>query len=138
MFVGNHERQLDPKGRLALPAPYRSYLGTRCYLAYGSDKCIHVVPADTFEEVAREMLEQVKRGEVSRAEMRATAASATELTVDAQGRINLDERAREYAGLTLGSRVVVAGAFDRVEIWEPSRYQTINTAGNAEIAGVEA
>jgi DNA-binding transcriptional regulator/RsmH inhibitor MraZ len=97
-----------------------------------------VVPADTFEEVAREMLEQVKRGEVSRAEMRATAASANELTVDAQGRINLDERAREYAGLTLGSRVVVAGAFDRVEIWELTRYQTINTAGNAEIAGVEA
>ena len=37
--------------------------------------------------------------------------------VDAQGRISIDRALRDFAGLELNTRVVVAGSFDRVEIW---------------------
>ena len=42
MFVGVHERQLDDKGRLALPSAFRALLGDACYLVYGDDRCVDV------------------------------------------------------------------------------------------------
>ena len=135
MFVGVHERQLDPKGRLALPAPFRSRLEPRCYLAFGQDKCVDILTAEAFELVARDALQKVRAGEMDRNQQRALAANTIEVAVDAQGRINLDEKLRDYAGLSLGSRVIVAGSFDRVEIWDPERHVQITDAGTARIAG---
>ncbi len=138
VFVGVHERQLDPKGRLALPAAFRPRLEPRCYLAFGRDKCIDVLTAEAFERVAEEMLEKVRTGEMDRNQQRALAANTLEVTIDAQGRVNLDEKLREYAGISLGSRVVVAGSFDRVEIWDPERHDRNISAGTEQIAGVDA
>ncbi len=137
MFVGVHERQLDPKGRLALPAAFRPRLEPRCYLAFGQDKCVDVLTAEAFESVANEAMEKVRRGEMDRNQMRALASNTIEVTIDAQGRINLDEKLREYAGLSLNTKVIVTGAFDRVEIWEPTRHQRVSQAGTEKIAGVE-
>lgn len=135
MFVGVHERQLDPKGRMALPASFRPRLEPRCYLSIGRDKCVDVLTAEAFEEVARDAVEKVRRGEMDRNQQRAIASNTFEVIVDAQGRINIDEKLREYAGLTLNSKVVVSGSFDRVEIWDPSRHERINEQGLADIAG---
>ena len=112
MFVGAHERQLDPKGRVALPAPYRPRLEPRCYLAFGRDKCVDVLTAEAFEALANEILGKVSRGEVDRNEMRALASNTIEVAVDAQGRVNIEEKFREYAGLDLNSKIVVTGAFE--------------------------
>jgi MraZ protein len=135
VFVGVHERQLDPKGRLALPAAFRPRLEPRCYLAFGQDKCIDVLTAEAFEQVAQEMLDKVRSGEIDRNQQRALAANTIEVTVDAQGRVNLDEKLRDYAGIELNTKVVVAGSFDRVEIWDPSRHERVTTAGTQQIAG---
>ena len=80
-------------------------------------------------------LEKVRRGEVDRTQQRALAASAVEVTIDAQGRINIDEKLRAYAGLTLDSKVVISGSFDRCEIWDPTRHQRVSEAGTAQMAG---
>ncbi len=135
VFVGVHERQLDPKGRMALPAAFRPRLEPRCYLSIGRDKCIDILTAEAFEEVARDTVSKVRSGELDRNQQRALASNTFEVTVDAQGRINIDEKLREYAGLTLSSRVVVSGAFDRAEIWEPTRHQRISDTGISQIAG---
>lgn len=138
MFVGVHERQLDPKGRLALPAAFRPRLEPRCYLAFGRDKCIDVLTAEAFEQVANEMLEKVRSGEMDRNQQRALAANTIEVTIDGQGRINLEEKLREYAGVVLGAKVIVAGSFDRVEIWEPERHDRNISVGTEKIAGADA
>ena len=52
MFVGFHERQLDDKGRLALPSAFRADFGDACYLVYGEERCIDVFPRDAFEDMA--------------------------------------------------------------------------------------
>jgi len=62
-FVGRYERQLDPKGRVALPATFRNRLEPRCYLVLGQDKCISVVTVAVSLAWAEEMTEAVKRGE---------------------------------------------------------------------------
>lgn len=138
VFVGVHERQLDPKGRLALPAAFRPRLEPRCYLSVGLDKCVTVQTVEDFENDAREIVEKAKRGEISREQQRAFAGNAMEANVDAQGRINIDEKLREYAGLELNAKVTVAGSFDRVEIWLPERFDRIAAAGTEQIAGAGA
>ena len=101
MFVGVHERQLDPKGRMALPAAFRPRLEPRCYLSIGRDKCIDILTAEAFEEVARDTVSKVRSRELDRNQQRALASNTFEVTVDAQGRINIDEKLREYAGIGL-------------------------------------
>jgi len=138
MFVGAHERQLDDKGRVALPATYRAHLGEQCYLVKGTDKCVDVVPFDDFEEFGRELIAKVARGELALNRQRALASSAVLATVDKQGRINVDEKLRTYADLTLESQVVVAGNLTRLEIWSPDRYARVDAEGTDDIAGEPA
>ena len=134
-FVGRYERQLDPKGRVALPATFRNRLEPRCYLVLGQDKCISVVTVSVSLAWAEEISLAVKRGEKTRAELRAMAANMVEVQIDAQGRLTLDENLRTFAGLSAGSKVVVSGAFDSVEIWEPNRFARMLATGEGAIAG---
>jgi DNA-binding transcriptional regulator/RsmH inhibitor MraZ len=79
--------------------------------------CVDVLSAEAFEAEAAEVLAKVRRGEMDRNQMRALASNMVEVSIDAQGRINIEEQLRAYAGLSLNSKVVVSGACDRVEIW---------------------
>jgi MraZ protein len=135
LFVGTHERQLDDKGRLALPAPFRSHLGEHCYVAIGQDKCLNVIPADQFESMAEQLMGRVERGEMSMQRQRAVSSSASLVTIDKQGRVSIDDRLREYAQLTTESRVVVTGNFTTIEIWSPDRFERVRELGTSDLAG---
>ena len=135
MFVGAHERQLDDKGRVALPATYRAHLGEHCYLVKGTDKCVEVIPSEAFEQFGRELIAKVDRGELSLNRQRAMASSATLVTLDKQGRVNVDEKLRAYADIALESQVIVAGNLIKLEIWSPERYARIDAEGTDDIAG---
>ena len=135
LFVGTHERQLDDKGRLALPASFRAHLGETCYLSFGTDQCITVVPADEFEQMAVQLMARVERGEISSAQQRVVSASASLVTVDKQGRVNLEEKLRNYAGLQTEQKVLVNGNFTQVEIWAPDVFERIQQEGTSELAG---
>ena len=58
MFVGVYERQLDERGRVALPSAFRSDLGDRCYLFLGEDGCVSVRSEDSFQAEAAELIDQ--------------------------------------------------------------------------------
>jgi MraZ protein len=135
MFVGVHERQLDDKGRLALPSAFRTLLGDSCYLVIGEERCIDVMPRDAFEEMASELMRQARNKEISLNRQRALAHSAALVTLDKQGRVTLDEKMRTYARLSPSSRVVVSGNFDRAEVWSAELYDQIAAAGRGELAG---
>ena len=135
LFVGAFERNLDDKGRVALPGKFREHLGEHCYLAKGHDKCMHVVPASVFESEAARLTARAEAGEISRNEVRALAYSATLVVLDKQGRINVDEQLRTYAELAPGTAITVAGAFDRLEIWSTDRFSQVNTSGTGDLAG---
>lgn len=135
MFVGVHERQLDDKGRLALPSAFRPLLDDSCYLVYGEDRCVNVFARADFERMAGDVMDQVRRGEMTLARQRAVAHSATHVTLDKQGRITIDEKLRSYARLEAGSRVVVSGNLDRAEVWCEDLYERVAAAGRGELAG---
>jgi MraZ protein len=135
MFVGTHERQLDEKGRLALPAPFRAHLGEHCYLVFGDDQCVNVIPSADFESMAMQLIARVEKGELSRQRQRAVSSSAAMVAVDKQGRVMVDDKLRAYAGLTTESRVIVAGNFTKIEIWSPERFELIHELGTSDLAG---
>jgi MraZ protein len=135
VFVGVYERQLDERGRVALPSSYRGELGDHCYLFFGDDGCVSVRSVESFEDEAAELVAKAKRGEVSRNRLRAFASSATQATIDKQGRVTLDARLREHAGLAPQAAVVVLGNIDQIEIWDPDAHRRNETEGQYEIAG---
>jgi MraZ protein len=136
MFFGLHERQLDDKGRVALPAAYRDDLGDRCVLVFGDSRCIEVHAADAFEARAAELRDDVKRGAATMARQRALAHSATLVTVDRQGRITIDERLRDFARIPLSSKVIVTGNIECVELWNDGVYREVADRSSAEMAAV--
>lgn len=77
----------------------------------------------------------MRLGDVSRNQLRALASSAILVTLDKQGRVNVDEQLRDYAGLQLGEPVTVAGSFDRLELWSPQRFTLVNDDGTGDLAG---
>ncbi len=132
MFVGAFERQLDERGRVALPTAFRATIGTEPYLALGPDGCVQVLSAEQFHSDADEMIAGVKNGTVTRQRARAFSASAVKVNVDKQGRVTLEPRLRQHAGLEPQSGVIVLGNLDRVELWEPDRYEAETSAGSDE------
>jgi MraZ protein len=136
MFFGLHERQLDDKGRVALPAAYRDDLGDRCVLVFGDSRCIEVHAADAFEARAAELRDDVKRGAATMARQRALAHSATLVTVDRQGRITIDERLRDFARIPLSSKIIVTGNIECVELWNDGVYREVADRSSAEMAAV--
>lgn len=135
MFVGVHERQLDDKGRLALPSTFRDFLDDRCYLVFGDDRCLNLYSREAFEFTARDVVERVRRGELPISRQRALAHSAANLTIDKQGRITIGDELRQYARLTLGTKVIVAGNLDWAEVWNPEHYERIAADGRGVMAG---
>ncbi len=122
MFIGEYQHSVDPKKRLALPSKFRKELGTRVVVTRGLDKCLFVYPLKTWKELA-EKLGTLPMGESStRSFVRLMLAGAVDSDVDSQGRILLPEYLKEYAGLS--KSVTVAGLFNRLEIWDETKWKT--------------
>ncbi|MEM1335432.1 MAG: hypothetical protein AAGG08_18445 [Actinomycetota bacterium] len=134
MFVGAFERQLDERSRVALPSTFRTSIGPEPYLVLGLDGCVQVLSAEQFGADADELIAGVKDGTVSRQRARAFSSAAVRAKVDKQGRVTLEQRLRDHAGLEPQSPVMVLGALDRLELWEPDRYAHETGSGADEYA----
>jgi MraZ protein len=129
VFVGTHERQLDTKGRVALPASYRSRFDEKVFLAFGKTGCIDAYTPTEFDRMAKEMVAKQERGEADLDEVRALFFNTYEADVDGQGRVVLAAPLRDYAGMALGSPIVVAGAWNHLELWNPEQFAAVNKRG---------
>lgn len=126
MFVGEFDRSVDGNGRITLPAEFREQLGSHCYLTAHPDGFVSVTTVEAFDAKAAELLDKASRGEVTEAAVRKMGKGSNLVSVDKQGRITLDEPNRIHAGIETGGQAKLVGALDRLEIWRPSRYDTIS------------
>lgn len=122
MFIGEYTHSLDDKGRMNLPAKFRRELQQGIVVTRGIDRCLFVYPRDQWEELAAKFAALPISNKQSRAFARLLLAGAWDAEVDSQGRIAVPEYLREYAGLT--KHVVVAGLYNRMEIWDEDKWQT--------------
>jgi MraZ protein len=131
MFLGEHQHSLDAKGRVILPARFRDQLEHGAVMAKALDGCLAVYPRDEFEQVAAKARELAQRGPRERQAARSFAAGAVEIVPDKQGRVAVPQHLREFAGLTRD--VIVAGMFNRIEIWDAQRFRELDREGDASI-----
>ena len=119
-MTGQYAHNIDAKGRLFIPAALRRELGQTFHVTVGQDHCLSVFSDESWAAFM-DKLKELSYNEVKK--LRALFAYAADCEPDAQGRILLPAKLREYAGLT--KEVVVVGSFDRVEIWNAQRWAEI-------------
>lgn len=133
MFVGTFEHSLDDKGRVVLPSTFRSQLADRGFLSQFGD-CLGVWTEEDFRDLADRLTQKVRDGVASPDALRGLAANAHEVRPDSQGRITIPQRLREHAGLERD--VVVIGAFERIEVWDATRWQRARAAADESLTQV--
>ncbi len=128
-FYGEFNQMLDAKNRMRLPAKYRNELSGGYYVLNGASGCLMVMDAKRFNALT-EKFESIPFSDIqARRAITKIMTSVVEPEEDAQGRFVLPQKAKAYAGIT--KNIVVAGAFDHLEIWSEERYNEIGL-GDAE------
>jgi MraZ protein len=115
MFLGQYERTLDDKSRLAIPAEIRAGLGTGAVLTRSFDTCLCIYPAARWEALARAVDDLPQVRSEARVLARSLFGGAVPCEFDRQGRVVLPAFLREHAGIN-GDAVIV-GVNSRVEVW---------------------
>ncbi len=116
-FVGRYEHALDTKGRVILPAKFRTSFERGGYLTQNSEGCLALWTPGEFDRQMSGMQAKASSGQSNRNRARLWAANSHEVEIDRQGRMPIPAHLREFAQLS--SDVLVHGAIDRVELWDP-------------------
>jgi len=117
-FVGSFEHSLDVKGRVILPARFREPFLRGGFITPIQGGCLALWTPGEFERQTEQMLLMSKESGTGRDRARMWAATAADVEVDRQGRMPIPARLRGLAQLE--GEVLIQGAIDRIEIWDPS------------------
>ncbi|HLR62215.1 MAG TPA: division/cell wall cluster transcriptional repressor MraZ [Lentibacillus sp.] len=121
MFMGEHQHNIDTKGRIIVPAKFREDLGDSFVVTRGLDKCLFAYPMDEWKLLEEKLKKLPLTKKDARAFTRFFFSGAVECEVDKQGRINIPQPLRQYAGLD--KECVVIGVSNRVEFWASENWE---------------
>lgn len=123
-FSGHSEHTLDAKGRVIVPAKYRSRFSDGAHLAQGNNRSLALWTRESYERQAGIWLDKMESGEEG-AEEKALwwAKNVEEVSVDAStGRLLIPPYMRDYAQLEVGTPVLLAGALNHIDVWNPTLF----------------
>lgn len=120
-FFGRFEHSLDIKGRIILPARFRPNFGPQAYVSKHQERCLALWTSDQFEKQMEEQERLQDLGRLERNLARLWAAGSAEVDIDRQGRLAIPLYLREFARLE--SAVLINGALNRVELWNPDEWE---------------
>jgi len=124
MFRGATQITLDAKGRMAIPTRYREKLAERCdgrlVTTVDRDYCLLIYPFPDWEEIERKLVSLPSFNRQARRLVRLMVGYASELDVDAHGRVLLPKELREFAGLD--RQAVLIGQGNKFELWDGARW----------------
>lgn len=125
MFMGEFKHSLDKKNRLFIPSIYRKKKLPKniknFILTRGLDGCLYLYNPETFISISEKFRNlPVEDKMEERAFKRMLLSGATDVSPDNQGRILIPHHLVEYAGIK--SEVVILGVWDRIELWEETRW----------------
>ena len=135
MFFGTYTPKLDDKGRLFLPAKFRDDLAEGLVVTRGQERCLTVWSQADFQAMTERLREAPVTNKGTRDYVRMLFAAASQEVPDKQGRITIPSVLREYASLS--KDVMVIGAMNRIEIWDPASWQHVLRGAGAEVLGAQ-
>ena len=126
MFLSTYENKLDKKGRVSVPASFRSYLsnlgynGVICYPSF-NNQSIEAWPQDRVESISNS-IDTLNPFEEKR-DFFATSilSESINLQFDSEGRISLTPKLLKHAKIK--NSMVFVGQGKTFQIWEPTIFE---------------
>ena len=124
IFVGTHINKIDRKGRVSVPASFRSALGDEnSFFAFPSflHQGVECRTA-TFMESLSDQVEHLDPFSDEQDHLAdAIFASSHSLTFDSEGRVSLPDALRDHAAIA--DRAAFVGKGKTFQIWEPATHE---------------
>ena len=130
MFLSPHENKLDKKGRVSVPASFRSYLsnmgynGVICYPSFNNPS-IEACPQSRIEKLS-ESIDTLNPFEEKR-DIFATSvlADSVNLQFDSEGRVSIPNKLLEHARIK--NSMLFVGQGKTFQVWEPKLFEKFKT-----------
>lgn len=134
MYIGQYEHSLEAKGRLSVPKKFRSQLESGAVLSQGLDGCLFLYSKATWDQLIHKLSQLSMTKSDARSFSRSLSYGAVEVDIDSVGRILIPEYLQKFAGIK--DVCVVAGAIDRVEIWDKHKFEDYTAQVNSSLETV--
>ncbi len=126
MFLSSFENKLDKKGRVSVPATFRSYLNSMGYngfITYPSfnHEALEACPQDRIEKLS-ESIDSLNPFEEKRDYFATSVLSeSVNLQFDPEGRISLTEKLIKHAKIK--NNILFVGLGKTFQIWDPKIFE---------------
>ena len=128
-LLGEYDCKLDAKGRLMVPSGLKKQLPNvdqeGLVINRGFEKHLVIYPKKVWEQKIEELSKLNQYEEKHRIFIRLFTRGATELVMDAAGRINLPKSLMEAVGISSNSELVLACQLDKIEVWNKAAYEAL-------------
>ncbi len=109
---------------MAVPTRYRERLAARCngnlIVTVDKDHCLLIFPLPDWEDVERKLVRLPSLNKAVRRMLRIMVGYATEVEMDASGRILVSRELREFASLE--KNVMLVGQGNKFELWDEATW----------------
>ena len=126
MFLSTYENKLDKKGRVSVPASFRSHLsnlgynGIICYPSF-NNQCIEAWPQDRIEKISN-AIDALNPFEEKKDYFATSILSESiNLQFDSEGRISLTPKLLKHAKIK--NSMLFVGQGKTFQIWEPTLFE---------------
>ena len=126
MFLSTYQNKLDKKGRVSVPASFRSYLsnlgynGVICYPSFNNN-CLEAWPQDRIEKIS-EAIDSLNPFEEKKDYFATSILSESiNLQFDNEGRILLTNNLLKHAKIK--NNILFVGQGKTFQLWEPNNYE---------------
>lgn len=134
MFMGEYHHSIDDKGRLIIPAKFRSELGDKFIITRGIENCLFAYPEKRWEEIVHKLESLPFTKKDARNFTRFFLSGATVAEFDKQGRVNITSPLINYASIE--KDCVIIGTGDRLEIWSEDAWNSFFNSASINMSDI--
>ncbi|HKI58251.1 MAG TPA: division/cell wall cluster transcriptional repressor MraZ [Trueperaceae bacterium] len=130
MPFGEFQYSVDDKGRVIVPPAFRDFVEDGLVVTRGMEGCLYVFPLSSWQRIESRLTELPLTDPEARNFVRFFYSGAAKARLDSAGRITVPGTLRAFAEVE--GNVVVAGAPNRLEIWNEERWLSNLSAVQAQ------
>ena len=133
-MIGEYTHTIDAKKRLAIPSKLRKELGAKAVITRGLDNCLFIYPFKEWQKLVDKLSNLPIGQRDTRGFGRLMLAGASEADLDSLGRVLIPDYLKKYAQLK--RNVVIAGVYNRLEIWDEARWNTFKRQSEKDVDNI--
>jgi MraZ protein len=126
LLTGEYQHVVDDKSRVLISTKLRGQIdadehGSNFYLVLGANGILCLYPEKYFEQIALAVAPDATAPDEAVVFERISFALASKVELDGQGRLLLNERLRNRAGLK--DQITLIGVRDHIELWNSENWE---------------